>query len=241
MPSLVKPVVPLRTTRISSQPTIRPDGLDFVLRPWRHSDAAQLRVAFRDKQIQKWSLHKLDTIPEGRDWIDRWQTRWRKRTGASWAIVERRRPDVVLGQIGFRSLYLPDGLAEVSYWVMPRARRRHLGSDATRKLAEWAFYDLGLERLEIVHSTQNTASCPVALRAGFQIEGVKRHLQIHADGFHDMCLHSRISSDSGEAIVSRAPVAGEKPSLPAELRDAGKAVARVGISCFRRLLGIRGR
>jgi uncharacterized protein YutE (UPF0331/DUF86 family) len=77
-----------------------------------------------------------------------------------------------------------------------------VATDATRLLAEWAFEKLNLERLEIVHSTQNRASCPVALQAGFRIEGVKRSLQLHADGFHDMCLHSRIKSDNGEPIKS---------------------------------------
>jgi RimJ/RimL family protein N-acetyltransferase len=72
-------------------------------------------------------------------------------------------------------------------------------------LADWAFDTLGLERLEIVHSTQNEASCPVALRAGFQKEGIKRHLQIHADGFHDMCLHSRLKDDDGEPILPDPP------------------------------------
>lgn len=223
MPSLVKPWVPV--ARLSNQPTLRRDDSAFLLRPWRHGDAAQLKAAFQDPQIQKWCLHKLQTIPEGRDWVDRWQLKWRKRTGASWAIVDRKKPDIVLGQIGFRSLYLTDGLAEVSCWIMPKARQKHLGTDATRMLAAWAFDDLGLERLEIVHSTKNKASCPVALRAGFQIEGIKRHLQVHADGFHDMCLHSRISSDSGEAIFPAAPGAEEGLPLSAVPRGAAKAVA----------------
>jgi ribosomal-protein-alanine N-acetyltransferase len=207
MPSLVEPFATLPMSRPKNdQPSICRPGVSIVLRPWVPTDATRLKAAFRDKQIQQWCLHRLDTIPEGREWIDRWNKRWRKRTGASWAIVEEKHPDIALGQIGFRSLFLADGLAEISYWIMPKFRRRHLCTDATRMLAEWAFETLGLERLEIVHSTRNDASCPVALRAGFQIEGVKRHLQIHADGFHDMCLHSRISSDSGQPIVLPAPV-----------------------------------
>ena len=241
MPPLVDPWVPPRTERLpSSQPTISRPDVDIVLRPWRHKDAARLREAFRDRQIQKWCLQKVDTLPEGRNWIDRWKSRWTKRNGASWAIVEKQKPDVVLGQIGFRSLYLEDGLAEISCWVISRARRRHLGSDATHLLADWAFYELGLERLELVHSTRNPASCPVALRAGFQIEGIKRHLQIHADGFHDMCLHSRISSDSGDPIAPPAPPVEFEPLFSAVLLDAGTRVALAGIGRIRTLPVIRG-
>jgi RimJ/RimL family protein N-acetyltransferase len=183
---------------IRPQPEIR--GRDFVLRPWRHVDADQLKAAFSDTEIQRWNLHKLSTAAEAEDWVERWNGRWRKQTGASWAIVDRRNSRLVLGQIAFRSLYRADGLAELSCWIAPAARRRHLATEATRILSQWAFNELGLERLEIVHSTYNPVSCPVALAAGFRIEGVKRRLQRHADGFHDMCLHSRIRSDDGMAI-----------------------------------------
>jgi [ribosomal protein S5]-alanine N-acetyltransferase len=210
MPSLVKPVAALPTGRSNDQPFICLPGVDVVLRPWASSDAAQLKAAFRDREIRRWCLHRLDTVSEGRHWIDHWNKRWRKRTGASWAIVHRKRSDIVLGQVGFRSLYVADGMAEVSYWIMPKFRRQHFATDATHVLAEWALKEMGLERVELVHSTFNDASCQVALGAGFHIEGVKRHLQIHADGFHDMCLHSRISSDDGKPISSPLPT----PPIP---------------------------
>jgi [ribosomal protein S5]-alanine N-acetyltransferase len=210
MPSLVKPVVP---RAVRPQPTICGREFGIVLRPWRSADADQLKAAFADREIQRWNLHKLSTAAEAEDWVERWNGRWRKRAGASWAVVGRDHASVVLGQVGFRALYLADGLAELSCWIAPAARRRHIATDATRMLSQWAFDELGLERLEIVHSTENRASCPVALAAGFQIEGVKRNLQRHTDGFHDMCLHSRISSDDGEPIPPPDPV--PTPAAPA--------------------------
>jgi RimJ/RimL family protein N-acetyltransferase len=104
-------------------------------------------------------------------------------------------PDTVVGQLAFRSLYLADGLAEVGYWVVPTARRAGVASRATRALSDWAIGDLGLVRLELVHSVHNPPSCGVALRAGFRIEGTKRMLQRHLDGIHDMHLHSRVQGD----------------------------------------------
>src|SRR5512132_878454 len=84
MPSLVKPVVPRAAT---PQPTIRGEDFDIVLRPWRHADADQLKAAFADAEIQRWNLHKLSTTAEAEDWVERWNGRWRKRTGASWAVL----------------------------------------------------------------------------------------------------------------------------------------------------------
>jgi hypothetical protein len=76
---------------------------------------------------------------------------------------------------------------------MPQQRRQRLATQAASALAKWAIDTIGLHRLELVHSVRNPESCKVALAAGFDIEGIKRRLQQHEDGWHDMCLHSRIS------------------------------------------------
>jgi len=58
-----------------------------------------------------------------------------------------------------------------------RWRRRKAGAwptAAARAISEWAFTDLGLFRLELGHRTDNLASCKVATRAGYAVEGVER-------------------------------------------------------------------
>ncbi|MFC7614839.1 GNAT family N-acetyltransferase [Actinokineospora soli] len=57
------------------------------------------------------------------------------------------------------------------------------------------FDDLKLHRLYLDHSTANTASCRVATKAGFTPEGTLRGAGLHADGWHDMHLHSRLRTD----------------------------------------------
>ena len=57
----------------------------------------------------------------------------------------------------------------------------------------WAFETLGLHRIEVDHSVENPASCRVATRAGFRLEGTKRGDALHADGWHDMHLHARVA------------------------------------------------
>ena len=57
----------------------------------------------------------------------------------------------------------------------------------------------GLERVQLDHSTENPASCRVALAAGFEREGVRRgYLPLReADGTvrrHDVCLHGRTTA-----------------------------------------------
>jgi ribosomal-protein-alanine N-acetyltransferase len=212
MPELLEPGgEPPATT---DQPVIDVPMLGAALRPWSRADGRHVRIALADDEIRRWNLQKADTLAEAWRWVDRWSERWAERTGASWAVVRRTRPDLPLGQVGFRSLYLHDGLAEMSCWVMPGVRRRRVGTEATRALAEWAFVNTELERLEIVHSVRNVISCSVASHAGFRIEGIKRSLQRHADGFHDMCLHSRIRADDGRPLAPAGPPESATNGVP---------------------------
>ena len=59
-------------------------------------------------------------------------------------------------------------------------------------MTAWSFDVLGLHRIEVNHSAQNTAPCLVAERVGYVAEGVKRSEALHADGCHDMHQHARI-------------------------------------------------
>ena len=46
--------------------------------------------------------------------------------------------DRVLGAMGMSNFDWADMKGEIGYWVVPEARRRGVGSRATRMLAEWA-------------------------------------------------------------------------------------------------------
>lgn len=221
MPYLIDPV--LDSARFAGpQPEVH--GRDLVLRRWIPSDAHQLFSAYEDAAIRRWNLRGLDDLDEARQLIRTWKFGWRKHEAASWAVVRRTDRDRVLGQVGFRSLYLMDGMAEVSYWVMPGQRRLGVASRATQILSDWAIGEFGLHRLELVHSTKNAGSCQVARNANFIVEGVKRELQRHADGWHDMCLHSRIDGQQGRRATDLITA-----TLPARLARSGVGGRSVGL------------
>ena len=190
MPSHADHVVN-RARLAGRQPEISRHGL--TLRPWTDLDCPELVAAFKDEAIRKWNLRSLDSTADARKLIAGWKRGWKRHISASWAVVAETEPTKVLGQVGFRSLYAQDGMAEVSYWVLPRYRRQGIATQAADVLAQWALDEVKLVRLELVHSVYNRESCGVARAAGFEVEGIKRCLQRHADGWHDMCLHSRIA------------------------------------------------
>jgi RimJ/RimL family protein N-acetyltransferase len=189
VPLLTDPVVAPGSLARMSQPVL--DLNDVVLRPWRPSDAPAVAAAYSEPGIQKWHARSM-TPDEAGAWIDSWPGRWNQESGAGWAVVGE---SGLLGQISLRRLALMEGLAEVSYWVVPAARGRRVATRALSALTVWVFDRLRLHRMELNHSTLNPASCRVADNTGYALEGTKRSEALHPDGWHDMHLHARLVDD----------------------------------------------
>ncbi len=190
MPSTVAPVLAEGTLRAIEQPELQVDG-ELALRPWRRDDAPAVREAFSDPDIQRWHMLRIDDLDEAAEWVQQWRDRWTAERDASWAIV-RNDDGRVVGQAGLRTILLWVAEAQVSYWVLPGARGAGIATRATAAVRDWAFGELRLHRLFLLHSTRNTASCRVAGRTGFELEATLREYMPHADGWHDMHLHAQL-------------------------------------------------
>ncbi len=180
------------------QPRVPIDD-ELALRPWEFGDAPAVLAAFRDPDIIRWHTRRMTTLDEATEWIEASQTFWTKERSSNWAIVDVS-DEQVLGRLALHT-QLEYGTAEIAYWVLPRARQRGVASRAATAATAWG-HAFGFHRIELEHSTQNHASRAVAERAGFLPEGVKRASQRHADGPHDMHLHSHLASDSPAGTMS---------------------------------------
>lgn len=165
-----------------------------MLRPWRESDAKTVKTAFDCPDIQRWHVRRMDSFDEALAWTAGWATRWDDETDASWAITDEDQP---IGQVGLRTISLFEGSAQLSYWVLPEARGTGVAARAARALTQWTFDIVGLHRLFLQHSTVNLASCRVAAKLGFGVEGTLRGAILHADGWHDIHTHARLRTDVG--------------------------------------------
>lgn len=174
-----------------AQPRFELDG-GWLLRPWELADAPAVQDAFDVPDIRRWHLRRIDSVAEAEEWTSSWGARWAGETDAGWAIT---REECVVGQISMRTIFLPAGQAQMSYWVVPAARGHAVASRACRAVSLWAFEAVGFVRLYLTHSVQNEPSCRVAERSGFQREGVLRSYMVHEDGWHDMHVHGRLASD----------------------------------------------
>jgi [ribosomal protein S5]-alanine N-acetyltransferase len=192
MPSLVSQTVPVGSLAARSQPTLTA-GSGVLLRPWRLGDAQAVMDAYQDAAIQRWHVQRADSLTETREWIAAWQGDWAAETGAHWAVVEVD-GDILLGRTALKHLKFADGTADVAYWTVPAARGKGVCPRAVDAMASWAFGVAGFHRLELQHAVGNTASCRVAEKTGFAVEGVLRSAWLQADGRHDVHAHARLRS-----------------------------------------------
>jgi RimJ/RimL family protein N-acetyltransferase len=119
---------------------------------------------------------------------------WTSGDHASWLVSTG--GGSLVGSVSLHHIDLAQENAEVGYWIAPEFRGRHLAARSVDIAARFAFATLGFRRLYLYHSVENPASCRVADRAGFAMEGTLRQSYKYSDGrFHDEHLHGRLATD----------------------------------------------
>jgi len=185
-------VSPVGESRYASPGPLRDlVGDRIVLRPWRLDQAADLSRIVADQQIGQWNPVPAADETLAAAWI---QSRREWTDHATWAVLGT--DQTILGSISLFHLDPANAAGEVGYWVALEARGQGVAPRALTAVCAFAFADLGLERLELFHAVENTASCAAATKAGFILEGTLRSSYRYADGLlHDEHVHSRLPSD----------------------------------------------
>jgi|SRR5215472_1079767 len=150
-------------------------GDAVLLRPWGEADVPGIVLAFSDPVMQRFSWRTAPyTETDARGFFAEQEEARLRGEGLSFALVEPRDQDVVLGSVSLSEVRLDQGCAALGYWLAPGARGRGVATQAVRLLARWAFAELGLARLELTCGPDNEASQRVAERCGFSHEGLLR-------------------------------------------------------------------
>lgn len=187
---LVSPVLAKGVLSEQIQPTLHDGAVE--LQPWADRDAEFLVRAYSDPDIQRWHVRTVG-MQEASEWITARARRWREEQGADWVV---RCDGNAVGRVALRTVDLEDGRGEVAYWIVPEARGNGLAAKALDVLSNWALDTVAFHRLDLHHSMDNGASCRVALKCGYRVEGTARSSVLHTDGWHDMHLHARIIKTS---------------------------------------------
>lgn len=167
----------------------------LVLRKPRIAEAADVLAMLGDPDIVRWNpapaVVDLDTAAawcaRGADWSDG--------DHATFSVIEAATGHY-LGSVSIHSVDREQSDAEIGYRITPEARGHWFAAEAVAAASAWAFTNLALVRIELVHAVANPPSCAVARRAGYPLEGVKRRSFVYGDGVrYDEHLHARLDTD----------------------------------------------
>jgi RimJ/RimL family protein N-acetyltransferase len=170
--------------RSHDQPIVLSDDV-VTLRAWSSDDAGFIAEASADPAIRRYSLphdrhgtpRPPPSITEAEATIDEVAASWRtfattgSPTGVAFAITDARSGEPA-GMCGVDAWSTED-VAQVGYWLAPRARGRGYATRALILLTRWLF-ELGAARVFLTIEAGNAASVKVARRAGFEQEGTMR-------------------------------------------------------------------
>jgi RimJ/RimL family protein N-acetyltransferase len=143
-----------------------------ALRSLTESDAEVVARACQDPLVPRFTfMPERMTVDQARSWIQTAAESWPEGNGR-FAIVDSD-SGVFLGSAGI-GIRWEQVSAEISYWLDPGARGKGVASITVGLLADWAFDDVGVERLQLLTNPTNRASQEVARRCGFIREGILR-------------------------------------------------------------------
>lgn len=173
------------------------DGVT-TLRPYRASDAYSVYEAVRESisELSVWMswCHPGYSIEETEAWIESQPDNWKEGTEYNFAISYDSDP-VYLGGCGLNVIDRDCGVANLGYWVRTSQTNKGIATAATLLLAQFAFDELKLKRVELTVAVDNQASLRVADKAGATKEGILRNRVVKNDAPSDAVVFSLIPQD----------------------------------------------
>lgn len=158
------------------------DEEPVLLRPYRPGDAEEAFAAIREsfEELSRWMpwCHPGYSIEETRVWIEHCGVA--RARGSEFHFVIEDGSGGFLGTCGLNQMRPEHRMANLGYWIRTSATGRGVATRAVLRLAEFAFRETELVRLEIVVALDNSPSLRVAEKSGAVREGIAhQRLRIH--------------------------------------------------------------
>ncbi|MBB5939633.1 GNAT family N-acetyltransferase [Streptomyces zagrosensis] len=169
----------------------------LLLRPWEEEDLRAIQCGIADPEYLRWSaVNAPAASPNGaRDFLHTRTEGWRRGDMTSFAITDLETFEV-LGSVYAGTIDFAHRSGRVGYWVLPEARGRRVAARGLEAMTRWLFQDVGLHRLELGHAVGNDASCRVADRCAYRVEGIFRGAMFDlTETPRDIHIHARLATD----------------------------------------------
>lgn len=121
--------------------------------------------------------------------------------------------DEFVGMMALHVLSKADGVGNVGYWLSSRAQGKGIVTRLLAAFLTYCFDEWRLHRVELMCAVGNEASCRVAERVGFRLEGVLREARLVNGAYTDMKLYALLEQEWRTKVAAAARRHGD--ALPA--------------------------
>ncbi len=168
----------------------------FVMRSWREGDVASaLEIVLANRKhlqtYMQWMTPNYSIEDSRKFIIQAIKDRLDKKT-LGLALV---RDERIIGSTGFNRLDWNARVCEIGYWIDHRDEGKGIVTKACQAMIEYAFDELGMNRVEIRCSAENSRSAAVPERLGFKHEGVLRQAEMLNGRQHDFFIFGLLADD----------------------------------------------
>lgn len=166
------------------------------LRAPRPEDWQMIHEAVQDSldNLRQWMAWAVNgqTAEQTRQVTREMAARFEQRESLTYRLIRRSDQRLVGGASVFNFVWeVPR--CEIGYWLRTDAQGHGYMTEAVNRLTEFAFANLGMQRVEIFCDARNRRSAAVAERAGYTLEAQLRHHRRATDGtLSDTRIYARL-------------------------------------------------
>ncbi|WP_316802038.1 GNAT family protein [Pedobacter nototheniae] len=138
-----------------------------------------------------WVAH-MKSVEDARNYIKTCNQLHNEAKEVSFVIIDAGK---VVGRIGLHHISALNKTAAIGYWLEEQAVGKGIIINSCKKLIDYGFDVLGLNRIEIKAATQNLKSQAVPQKLNFVKEGILRQAEIANNQFLDLIVYSILKAE----------------------------------------------
>lgn len=175
------------------QPTFETSRL--ILRPFELTDANEVQKLAGDIEVAKTTLNIPFPYPDGaaEKWIEATHQSSEKKDNYAFAMV-RKDNGLLIGNMSM-GISQKHKRAELAYWVGKQYWGQGYATEAAKRIVQFGFEDLKLNRIFAAAMTKNPGSYKVMIKIGMKNEGMFKQHVLKWDVFEDLVFYGMTKSD----------------------------------------------
>ena len=170
------------------------DGVELRLLEARHAEALYAHVAESREHLGQWLLDVAawGSADDARQFIRGNLDAFANGSGFAVGIWV---DGALAGMIGLGNVQAESRSGMIGYWIGAPYQGRGLVTDGVRVVLDYAFGELGLNRVEITCPADHGASRRIPERLGFRHEGTRRQSVWLRDEPHDEAIYGHLAAE----------------------------------------------